>query len=62
MIVGCIGASMLVAGTVLACRAERYVERFEQTECAAGILIVGGLAVIGAGLEWGLNALPILSR
>jgi len=52
---------MLVAGTVLACSSERYAGRIAQVEFAAGVLIVGGLSLIGAGLAWALNPMHFVS-
>lgn len=61
MILGSAGLPMLVAGTVLACSSERYAGRTAQVEFAAGVLIVGGLSFIGAGLAWALNPMHFVS-
>lgn len=61
MILGSAGLSMLVVGTVLACRAERYIGRAAQLEFAGGLLIVGGLSLIGIGLAWTLNPMPFVA-
>ena len=58
MIFGNAGLLMLVVGTVLAWRAERYVRRAAQLELAGGLLIVGGLSLIGIGLAWTLSRRP----
>lgn len=61
MILGTAGLSMLMLGTVLALRAERYVGRTTQLECAAGVCIVGGLSLIGIGLAWAMEPMPFVS-
>lgn len=58
MTLGSAGLFMLVIGTVLACKAERYSGRVAQVEYAAGLLIVGGLSIIGLGLGWAVDPLP----
>lgn len=61
MILGSAGLSMLVAGTVLAIRAERSVGRMSQLELAGGLLILGGLSLIGIGLAWVFNPISFVS-
>ena len=61
MIFGSAGLSMLVAGTVLAVGAERYVGRTAQLEFVAGLLIVGGLLLIGIGLAWTFEPMSFVS-
>jgi len=61
VILGSAGLSMLVVGTALAVSAERYVERTAQLEFFGGVLIVGGLSLIGIGLEWTHNPMPFVS-
>ena len=60
-ILGGAGFSVLVAGAALALDAERYPGRATQVEFAAGVLIVGGLSIIGAGFAWALDTLAFLS-
>lgn len=55
MILESASLSMLVIGTAFACCAESYPTRTFAMEFAAGVLIVGGLALTGLGLEWALN-------
>ena len=52
---GFAGMAMLIAGIVLAVAAEVYVSRTKPIELAAGLLIVGGLTLIGMGVECVLN-------
>jgi hypothetical protein len=52
---GFAGMAMLIAGIVLAVAAEVYVSRAKPIELAAGLLIVGGLTLIGMGVECVLN-------
>jgi hypothetical protein len=40
----------VVMGTAIACVAERYPARVETLETGAGILLIGGLALLGSGL------------
>jgi hypothetical protein len=40
----------LVLGTATAVAAERYPGHVEALETAAGVLLIGGLGLIGAGL------------
>ena len=54
-ILGFAGMAMLIAGIVLAVAAEIYVSRAKLIELVAGLLIVGGLTLIGVGLECALN-------
>jgi hypothetical protein len=61
MILGGAGFSIMVAGAVLAFSAERYPGHAAQVEFAAGVLIVGGLSIIGAGLAWVLNPMAFVS-
>ena len=49
------GMAMLIAGIVLAVAAELYPSRAKPIELAAGLLIVGGLTLIGMGLECAFN-------
>lgn len=58
MIVGSAGLSLLVLGTALALAAETQAAWCEILETAAGVLIVGGLTLIGAGVGWPM--LPLL--
>jgi hypothetical protein len=57
MMFGSAGLSMLVVGTLLVCVAEKYSAMIARIEFVAGLLIVGGLSLIGVGLEWVLNPL-----
>jgi hypothetical protein len=61
MILGSSGLSMLIVGTVLACRAERYAGYTNHMELVAGWLIVGGLSLIGVGVAWALNPGVLMS-
>jgi hypothetical protein len=49
------GMAMLMAGIVLAVIAEKPLPRAKLIELVAGLLIVGGLTLIGMGLECALN-------
>ncbi|MGN6572741.1 MAG: hypothetical protein ACTHLO_15135 [Pseudolabrys sp.] len=53
--VGFAGMAMLVAGIVLAVVAEARMSRADLVELAAGLLIVGGLTLIGMGVECAFN-------
>jgi hypothetical protein len=52
---GFAGMAMLIAGIVLAVIAEKPLPHAKSIELAAGLLIVGGLTLIGVGLECALN-------
>lgn len=52
MMVGNVGVCMLVVGAILACKAQPGSERAAEQESVAGALIIGGLSLIGAGLDW----------
>jgi hypothetical protein len=54
-VLGFAGMAMLIAGIVLAVAAETYVSHAKPIELVAGILIVGGLTLIGMGLECAFN-------
>jgi hypothetical protein len=61
VMLGIVALSMLVAGSMLAVRAESNVESAAQLECAVGIFIVGGLSLLGIGLAWALNPMTFMS-
>ena len=52
---GFAGMAMLIAGIVLAVPAETYVSHARPIELVAGMMIVGGLTLIGMGLECAFN-------
>lgn len=57
--IGTIALSMLVIGCALAISSDIYPASAELMEYAAGVLIVGGLLLLGAGIEWALRPLPL---
>lgn len=58
MIIGSAGLSLLVLGTALALAAETQTVWAELMELAAGVMIVAGLALLGAGV--GMAMPPLL--
>lgn len=58
MIFGAFTLALLMLGVSIAYRTEQAVERGDKISTlqlwAGGLLIVGGLALIGVGLEWTL--------
>lgn len=55
LIVGTISLFMLVTGAALAIASEKHTARAELMEYTGGALIVGGLALIGAGMACSLT-------
>lgn len=58
MIIGSAGLSLVILGTALALAAETQTAWAEFMETVAGVLIVAGLALLGAGV--GLAMPPLL--
>lgn len=55
MIIGSAGMLMLAVGVALACRAEKCAAQAAATEHVAGCLIIGGLTLIGIGVDWAFD-------